>query len=61
MQFQLYFTVDGREYLILGDSKGLKADHDMAERTNDFLYYLSGLKENLQTQLNFPEAEGGYM
>jgi len=61
VQFQLYFTVDGREYLILGDSMGLKADHDMAERTNDFLYYLSGLKEELQTQLNFPEAEGGYM
>ncbi len=61
IRFQLYFTVDGREYLILGDSMGLGADHKMAENTNDFLRYLSGLKEELQTQLNFPEADGGYM
>ncbi len=61
IQFQLYFTVDGREYLILGDSMGLGADHKMSENTNDFLRYLSGLKEELQTQLNFPEADGGYM
>lgn len=61
VRFQLYFTVNGREYLILGDSTGLHTDHGMAQRTNDFLYYLAMLKEELQVQLKFPEEDGGYM
>ena len=59
--FQVYFTIDGREYLVLGNVSGLGIKNPMTKNCDAFLRYLCELQEQLETAMDFPEADGGYM
>jgi hypothetical protein len=59
--FQIYFTINGREYLVLGNISGLGIKNSMTKNCNAFLRYLCELQEQLETDMDFPKADGGYM
>ena len=59
--FQIYFTINGREYLVLGNISGLGIKNSMTKNCNAFLRYLCELQEQIETDMDFPKADGGYM
>jgi len=61
ISFQLYFTINGKEYLVLGNTSGFNIKNPMTRNCDTFLRYLCELQEQLETDMDFPEAEGGYM
>lgn len=57
--YQIRFTMNGKEYLVLGDMTSYRLPK--AYGFKKFNEYMFGLMSEIQSELEFPEAEGGYM